>query len=98
MTNAELDAKIVDLDSQRPPAFTDEALALRFAARHADKLRYVAGSSKWFIYSGKQWKADDTLHAFDMARRVCREASAECNRQRSQATWRAQKPLPASSV
>jgi putative DNA primase/helicase len=80
MTNAELDAKIVDLDSQRPPAFTDEALALLFASRHAGKLRYVAGSSKWFIYDGKQWKADDTLHAFDMARRVCRQASAECNK------------------
>jgi putative DNA primase/helicase len=55
-------------------------LALRFATRHAEKLRYVAASSRWFIYTGTQWKADETLHAFDMARRVCREASAECNK------------------
>jgi putative DNA primase/helicase len=82
MTNAELDAQILELDAHRPPAFTDEALALRFAERHADKLRYVAGSSKWFIYTGKQWTTDDTLHAFDMSRRLCREASAECNKAR----------------
>lgn len=80
MTNAEMDAKIIEIDSHRPPAFTDEALALRFAERHADKLRYVAGSSKWFIYDGKHWATDDTLHAFDMSRRLCREASAEYNK------------------
>lgn len=80
MTNEQADAKIIELDAQRPPLFTDEALALRFALHHTDKLRYVAGSSRWFIYTGKQWKADETLHAFDMARRVCREASAECNK------------------
>jgi putative DNA primase/helicase len=80
MTNAEMDAQIIELDSQRPPTFTDEALALRFATRHAEKLRYVAVSSRWFIYTGKQWRADETLHAFDMARLICREASAECNK------------------
>ena len=79
MTNAEMDAQIEDIDSQRPPAFTDEALALRFAALHAPDLRYVAAASRWFIYTGKQWLADDTLHAFDMARLICRRASAECN-------------------
>jgi putative DNA primase/helicase len=82
MTNAELDAQVLEIDAQRPPAFTDEALASKFAERHADKLRYVAGSSKWFIYTGKQWITDDTLHAFDMSRRLCREASAECNKAR----------------
>jgi len=54
MTNAEMDAKIEEADSQRPPAFTDEALALRFAELHAADLRYVAAASKWFIYTGKQ--------------------------------------------
>lgn len=43
-SNAELDAQIVELDSAlerdpRPPAFTDEALALRFAQLHANDLR-----------------------------------------------------------
>ncbi len=35
------------LDAARPPAFSDEALALRFAERHAIALRYVAAWGKW---------------------------------------------------
>ena len=84
MTNAEMDAKVVELDAHRPPLFTDEALALRFAERHSDELRYVAGQSRWFIYTGQQWRADDTLHAFDKARRLCREVSAACNKAKVQ--------------
>jgi putative DNA primase/helicase len=63
---------------QRPPEFADESLALRFAARHADNLRFVDGWSKWFQWDGTRWKVDSTLHAFDRARAECREASAEC--------------------
>ena len=87
--------KIIDIDSQRPPLFTDEALALRFAVRYALKLRYVAGSSRWFIYTGKHWAADETLHAFDMARLVCREASAECNKSKIATTLASAKTVAA---
>ena len=54
-SNAELDEKIIELDrireleEPRPPAFSDEALALRFAELHADDLRYVAAWGKWLI-------------------------------------------------
>ena len=34
---------------------------------------------QWFRYDGTRWRQDDTLHAFDLARRICRAASAECN-------------------
>ena len=64
----------------RPPAFTDEALALQFAERHADDLRFVAAWGKWLSYTGTHWKIDDTLEAFDHARRVCRDAAASCNK------------------
>ena len=78
--NAELDRKALEIDAQRPPAFTDEALALRFASKHADCLRYVAALGRWFAYTGTYWRLDDTLLAFDLARHICREASAECNK------------------
>ena len=68
-------------DKHRPPAFTDEALALRFAERHAGELRYVAAWAKWLIWDGKQWRTDETLKAFDLARRICREAAAQCNKE-----------------
>jgi putative DNA primase/helicase len=62
-----------------PPAFSDDALALRFADRHEGALRFIAAWGQWYRYNGKVWQQDDTLHAFDLARRICREASAECN-------------------
>jgi putative DNA primase/helicase len=62
-----------------PPAFSDDALALRFADRHEGAVRFVAAWGQWFRYDGKVWRQDGTLHAFDLARRICREASAECN-------------------
>ena len=63
----------------RPPAFTEEALALRFAETHEHNLRYVAAWSKWMIYNGVCWALDDTLKAFDLSRVICRKAAAECN-------------------
>ncbi len=62
----------------RPPAFSDEALALGFAENYLDKLRYVAAWSKWMIYDCGRWALDDTLKAFSLSRVVCRKAAAEC--------------------
>ena len=66
-------------DDPRPPAYSDEALALRFAERHRDDLRFVARWSKWMTWDGRRWKEDDTLLGFDFARQICREVAAECN-------------------
>ena len=62
-----------------PPIFSDEELALRFAVRHANNLRFVAKWNKWLFWTGKHWQFDDTLAALDKAREICREAAAECN-------------------
>jgi putative DNA primase/helicase len=73
-----------DLSRPRPeydraPAFSDEALALRFAERHAGDLRFVAGWKRWMVWNGRVWRRDGTLAALDLARAICREAAAECN-------------------
>jgi putative DNA primase/helicase len=73
------DSEPGDPGGTRPPAFSDEALALRFAERHAGDLRFVAAWNRWLIWDGGRWRFDDTLRAFDLARHVCREAAAECN-------------------
>jgi len=70
--------KIADLDSVRPQ-FSDDALALRFAERYGNELRYVAKWSQWLRWDGRRWRFDDTLAAFDRARLICRAAAAECN-------------------
>jgi putative DNA primase/helicase len=66
-------------DQARPPAFSDEALALRFAERHASDLRYVAAWSKWLCWNGSRWEFDETALAINHARKICRAAGAECN-------------------
>lgn len=60
----------------RPPAYSDEALALLFSARHKDRLRYVAAFNRWMIREPAVWRPDETLRALDLAREVCREAAA----------------------
>jgi putative DNA primase/helicase len=82
-------------EGPRPPAFTDEALALRFAELHAHDLRYVAAWSKWLAWDGKRWRFDDTLRAFDLAREVCRKAAAECNTPRIAAVLASAKTVAA---
>lgn len=63
----------------RPPEFSDDALALRFAAEHEANRRYVALWSTWLGWDCQRWSSDDTLKAFDDARSVCRTAAASCN-------------------
>jgi putative DNA primase/helicase len=67
-------------DSARPPAFSDEALALSYAEQHDRQLRYVAAWGRWQLWNDIRWRSDDTLHAFDMVRRICREAAQSCNK------------------
>ena len=43
------------------PAFSDDALALRFVNENAAELRYVAVSNKWFEWTGVMWREDITL-------------------------------------
>jgi putative DNA primase/helicase len=82
-------------DDVLPPAFSEEALALGFANEHAGKLRYVAAWSKWYVWDGKQWRPDDTKLAFDIARKVCRKASRECNRENAAKTLASAKTVAA---
>ena len=79
----------------RPPAFTEEVLALRFAALHANDLRFVAPWSKWLHWTGTHWRVDETLFAFDMARAVCREAAAQCSKERTAETLASAKTVAA---
>jgi putative DNA primase/helicase len=66
-------------DEPRPPAFSEESLALRFAYQHAGDLRYIDVWGKWLLWDGKRWAPDETRKAFDCSRTICRAAAAECN-------------------
>jgi putative DNA primase/helicase len=62
------------------PPFCEEALALKFADRHAGDLRFVAAWSKWLSWDGKRWRLDETVLTLDRARALCRDAAAEAKR------------------
>ena len=64
-------------DDTTPPQFSDEALALRFAERHAGRLRHVQPWGKWLNWDGACWRFDETLATLNEVRRLCRRASAE---------------------
>jgi putative DNA primase/helicase len=66
-------------EESRPPEFSDDALALDFAARHHSDLRYVAAFGKWLVYDGARWADDGTLKAYDLVRARCRETAAACD-------------------
>ena len=86
MSNADLDAKVITLDRAREsqkrgrPEFADDALALLFAERHKDSLRYVAALGRWLMFDGARWRFDETLAARDLVRKICREASGRCDK------------------
>jgi putative DNA primase/helicase len=60
------------------PQFSEDALALRFSKKHGTDWRYVNAWRKWMRWDGSRWAEDSTLHVLDLARAICREASAEC--------------------
>jgi putative DNA primase/helicase len=62
------------------PAAAEDSIALLFAERHASRLRYVAAWGWWLSYDGSCWVRDETLHAFDLARAICREIAADCEK------------------
>lgn len=72
-----------DVELVRAPAFTDEALALVFASQQQHQLRYCAAWGRWLNWRDGCWKIDETLLAFNLARAVCRDAAAECNKDRT---------------
>jgi putative DNA primase/helicase len=55
-------------------------MALDFAARHADDLRYVSKWGQWLIWDGTCWHADETRKVFSLARALCRENAAKANK------------------
>jgi hypothetical protein len=59
------------------PPHSEEALALAFADRHADTIRYVANWGKWLIWDGTCWRTDGTRRVFTLARELCREIASE---------------------
>jgi putative DNA primase/helicase len=88
---------IEDEADARPPEYSDEALALRFATARADALRYIASWGRWYEWSGVVWAPDDTLAAYDRVRHECRAGAAEIIARDTSATAKRQAANVASA-
>jgi putative DNA primase/helicase len=62
-------------EAARAPELSDEALALKFAGKHADDLKYVDQWGKWFYWDRNVWREDTSRIARDRVRAVCREVA-----------------------
>ena len=69
-----------DVWTDAAPAFSEEAIAIDFANRHADDLRYVARWNQWFCWDGTCWREDQTRKVFSIARGLCRELALTVNK------------------
>lgn len=56
---------------------TEDGIALAFAARHVDVLRYCRDHGAWFEWVGTHWQKQRTRRAFAWARDLCREMNRE---------------------
>jgi len=63
------------------PAFSEDALALLFAQRYAEDMRYIAARSLWVLWQGALWKYDNTLECFNKARTICRQMAPMAGKQ-----------------
>ena len=57
-----------DQDGPVPVRYSEDALAAKFATRHGDSWRFVAGWGQWFKWTGVAWTRENTLQAFDLSR------------------------------
>ena len=62
-------------ESITTPAFSEDAIALEFAERHGDEVRYTAQWGKWHLWDGQRWAEDRKRKIFNMARTICREVA-----------------------
>lgn len=61
-----------------PQELSEDRLAIRFVERYGRDFRYVAKWGKWMLWLASYWEEEPTLLAFHLARKICREAAAEC--------------------
>jgi putative DNA primase/helicase len=56
---------------------TEDGVAQHFTKLFCDKLRFCHSTGKWFVWSGKYWRKDETKLAFSWARQTCRNMARE---------------------
>lgn len=64
-------------DADRPPEFSDDALAVAFVDKHRHDLRYCRPWGKWLVWDRSRWRVDHVFAVFHLVRLVCRAKAVE---------------------
>lgn len=56
---------------------TEDGVALAFAKRFRNKLRFCHTAGRWYQWEGARWRREETKLAFDWARATCRKIASE---------------------
>jgi phage/plasmid-associated DNA primase len=79
---------VVDFDEHRSaeqaakelvPVLSEDHIALEFASRHSDSVRFDWTTKKWHTWSGNRWRRDDTAVAFGWTRALVRSLARDQN-------------------
>ncbi|MEX0405535.1 phage/plasmid primase, P4 family [Aquibium sp. LZ166] len=79
MTDRDFSDDILDPDEALVPPQSDEKMAILFATEYRRDLRYVAAWNRWYQWREHVWHPDDTLAAFDLARKIVRREANQIN-------------------
>ncbi len=60
-----------------PFDLSDDGNALRFAARYADRVRFVHGPDRWMLWDGCRWASDDGGQVVEFGREMVRAIADE---------------------
>lgn len=55
----------------------EDGIALAFANKHKDALRFDHTAGRWFRWTGDVWQRDETKLAFSWSRAICRQLAIE---------------------
>jgi len=62
----------------RPARFSEDALAVEFARRYANELRFTTSTGQWHIWNGHYWEEDSTCLVIERIRQICRAEGSAC--------------------
>jgi len=68
-----------EIEARGLPAHSEEAIALSFAARHAETLRFVAAQRRWLMFNGLRWEVDTKKKVINLVRFACRQTAREAD-------------------
>src|SRR4029077_19075847 len=65
--------RLAAVNDAPPKAVTEDSVALEFAERYRDELRYDHQVGRWYRWTGKYWECERTKLAFEWSRQLVRE-------------------------